>query len=81
MTAERVIPLARAAVGPLRPCPFCGGEAALEPAPWSAETVRIACGSDACAVRPATEYLLACYAEELRAAWNGRAEPCLHDPA
>ena len=63
----------RAAVGPLLPCPFCGGEAALEPDPWLDESVRVACGNDACRVQPRTEYLLLCYADELRAAWNGRA--------
>ncbi|HEX8693541.1 MAG TPA: nuclear transport factor 2 family protein [Longimicrobium sp.] len=65
---------ARTDVGPLRPCPFCGGAAALEPDPWLDESVRVACGNGACPVKPKTEYLLACYAGELRAAWNGRAE-------
>ena len=65
----------RAAVGPLRPCPFCGGEAALEPDPWLDESVRIACGNGACRVTPRTEYLLPRFADELRAAWNGRAAP------
>ena len=60
-------------VGLLRPCPFCGGDAALEPDPWLAEGFRIACGSEACGVKPRTESLLACYADELCAAWNGRA--------
>ena len=62
-----------AAIGPLRPCPFCGGAAALEASPWLRESVRITCGNDACGVKPKTEYLLACYADELSAAWNGRA--------
>jgi hypothetical protein len=56
----------------LRPCPFCGGEAAVEPDPWLDECVRITCGNDACRVKPRTEYLLACYADELREAWNAR---------
>ena len=62
-------------VGPLRPCPFCGGEATVEPDPWLDESVRIACGNEACRVTPKTEYLLVCYADELCAAWNGRAAP------
>jgi hypothetical protein len=61
----------------LRPCPFCGAEAAVEPDPWLDESVRIACGSDACRVKPRTEYLLACYADELREAWNAR-QPSAH---
>lgn len=72
-TRESTAPAPRVFVDPLRPCPFCGGEAALEPAPWLEETVRIGCGNEACPVRPRTEYLLACYADELCAAWNGRA--------
>lgn len=66
---------ARAAVGPLRPCPFCGGAAVVEADPRLAESVRVACGSGACRVQPRTEYLLACYAGELAAAWNGRVPP------
>ena len=57
----------------LRPCPFCGGAATVEASPWLDESVRIACGNDACRVQPRTEYLLARYADELSAAWNGRA--------
>lgn len=70
---DRTMDLPRAAVGPLRPCPFCGADAALEPDPWLDESLRITCGNDACRVRPRTESLLACYADELCAAWNGRA--------
>ena len=66
-------------IGALRPCPFCGCEAALEPDPWLGECVRIACGSDACRVAPRTEYLLVRYADELREAWNGRSGEA--DPA
>ncbi|HEU0077942.1 MAG TPA: hypothetical protein VFQ76_09865 [Longimicrobiaceae bacterium] len=61
--------------GALRPCPFCGGGAAVEPDPWLDGSVRIACGNDACRVRPRTEYLLACYADELHEAWNARRPP------
>lgn len=75
MAAESTMHPTRVAVGPLSPCPFCGGDATVEPDPWLAESVRIACGNPACRVQPKTEYLLACYADELRAAWNGRAEP------
>ena len=73
MTSTSTADLPRALVGPLRPCPFCGAAAALEASPWLRESVRITCGNDACGVRPRTEYLLACYADELSAAWNGRA--------
>jgi hypothetical protein len=66
---------ARVGAGLLRPCPFCGGAAMIEASPWLEESVRIACGSDACRVRPRTEYLLECYADELCAAWNGRVLP------
>lgn len=59
----------------LRPCPFCGAGAAVEPDPWLDGSVRITCGNDACRVRPRTEYLLACYADELREAWNARRPP------
>lgn len=58
----------------LRPCPFCGGAAALEADPWAGESVRVACGNEDCRVAPRTEYLLPAYADELCAAWNGRAE-------
>jgi hypothetical protein len=61
------------ATTPLRPCPFCGAPATLEPDPRLDGSLRIACGNDACGVRPRTEPLLACYAEELWAAWNRRA--------
>ncbi len=80
-TPRAVSDLAAAAAlpggGALRPCPFCGGEAAVEPDPWLDESVRIACGNDACRVRPRTESLLACYAGELREAWNAR-RPSAH---
>lgn len=75
MVDESTIPLPRAVVGPLRPCPFCGNAATVETSPWLAESVRIACGNDACGVQPKTEYLLVRYAGELSAAWNGRAAP------
>ena len=64
----------RASVGPLRPCPFCGGGATLERDPRLDESMRIACGNAACRVSPRTEYLLACFADELRAAWNARPD-------
>ena len=73
MMSTSIVPLPRAIVGPLRPCPFCGEAATVEPSPWLAESVRIACGNDACRVQPRTEYLLVRYADELSAAWNGRA--------
>jgi hypothetical protein len=57
---------------PLRTCPFCGADAVLEPSRVLRESIRITCGNDACGVRPRTEYLLACYADELCAAWNAR---------
>jgi hypothetical protein len=59
--------------GLLRPCPFCGGAATVEADPWLHDGVRIACVNEGCGVRPRTESLLACYADELCAAWNGRA--------
>lgn len=70
---ESTMDLSRAAAELLRPCPFCGAEAAVEADPWLDESIRITCGNDACRVRPRTESLLACYADELCAAWNGRA--------
>jgi hypothetical protein len=75
MASERTIHPPRAPVGPLRPCPFCGAAAALEADPWLDESLRITCGNDACLVRPRTESLLACYADELCAAWNARPAP------
>lgn len=56
----------------LQPCPFCGGMPRVEPDPWLADSVRIACGNRSCRVTPRTEYLLVCYAAELRTVWNGR---------
>ncbi len=74
MTGSTVtLTLPQVEVGLLLPCPFCGGGARLEPDPWQGESVRIACGNDACRVTPRTEYLLVRFADELRAAWNGRA--------
>lgn len=73
--SERTTWTPRAAVAPLRPCPFCGAEAALEPDPWLDESLRIVCGNEACRVRPRTETLLDCYADELCAAWNARPAP------
>ena len=73
MVDSSAIPLPRTVVGPLRPCPFCGGPATVEASPWMDESVRVACGNDACRVQPHTEYLLRRYADELSAAWNGRA--------
>lgn len=61
--------------GLLRPCPFCGAQAVLEADPWLQDGLRIACVNDACGVRPRTESLLACYADELCAAWNARPAP------
>jgi hypothetical protein len=72
MMSTTAVEVSRATMGPLRPCPFCGGPAALERSPWLSESVRITCGNDGCGVRPRTEYLLACYADELCAAWNAR---------
>ncbi|WP_420128044.1 hypothetical protein [Longimicrobium sp.] len=79
MVDESTVPLQRAVVGTLRPCPFCGEAATVEPSPWLAESVRVACGNEACRVQPHTEYLLVRYAGELREAWNGRAAPGAHD--
>jgi len=70
--SERTMQPPRAGASPLRPCPFCGAEAALEPDPWLDRSLRIVCGNDACPVRPRTETLLDGYADELCAAWNAR---------
>lgn len=72
MMSTSAVPLPGTAIAPLRPCPFCGAQAAVERSPWLQESVRIACGNEACGVRPRTEYLLACYADELCTAWNAR---------
>ena len=56
----------------LLPCPFCGAAPALRPHPELPEIVRVECAGDPCAVRPATEYLLARYVDELVAVWNRR---------
>ena len=76
MLTERTMQLPRAMLGPLRPCPFCGGAATVEPSPWLDESVRVGCGNDGCGVQPKTEYLLLRFARELSAAWNGRAATC-----
>lgn len=68
-TANRVAVLDATA---LQPCPFCGGRPTVEADPLMADSVRIACGNPSCRVAPRTEYLLTCYAAELRAVWNGR---------
>lgn len=57
------------------PCPFCGGAPVRERDPWDAACIRVACANPACRVVPRTEYLLACFADELLAAWNSRAAP------
>jgi hypothetical protein len=74
MTSTSVVNPAGVMMGPLRPCPFCGAQAALEPSPLLRESIRVACGNHGCGVRPRTEYLLACYADELCAAWNARPD-------
>ncbi len=74
---QRTADLPRAIPALLRPCPFCGGPAALEPDPWLNESLRITCGSAACQVKPRTEYLLPSFTDELCAAWNGR--PAMED--
>lgn len=56
----------------LLPCPFCGAAAALQPHPELPEIVRVECAGERCVVRPATEYLLARYVDELVAVWNRR---------
>ncbi|HEX8358558.1 MAG TPA: hypothetical protein VF613_00460 [Longimicrobium sp.] len=70
--------------GTLLPCPFCGGAAAVEADPWYGESARITCASDACRVSPKTEYLLLCFADEMRDSWNhrpGRALCIANQPA
>ncbi len=68
--------------GALLPCPFCGGAAAVEPDPWHGESARITCANDECAVSPKTEYLLLCFGDEMREAWNRRPSRALaHQPA
>jgi hypothetical protein len=74
IATSEMIDLPRALVGPLRPCPFCGAAPRVERNPWLDESVRIACGNEACGVRPRTEYLLLRFAGELRDAWNARPE-------
>jgi hypothetical protein len=74
-TTESTTSTQLADVGRLLPCPFCGGEAELEPHPSLDDCARAGCGNSTCAVRPATEYLLRCFVDELHAAWNQRAEP------
>ncbi|HEX8452973.1 MAG TPA: Lar family restriction alleviation protein [Longimicrobium sp.] len=72
MIESTVHPL-RQSIGPLLPCPFCGGAATVEADPWRGESIRVVCAGTACGVAPKTEYLLRAFAGELRAAWNGRA--------
>ena len=79
MIDSKVLPL-RHAVGPLLPCPFCGGAATVEADPWRGESIRVACAGAACPVAPKTEYLLTRFAGELRAAWNGRASAGAVEP-
>jgi hypothetical protein len=81
MMSTSAVNLPGIAVGPLRPCPFCGADAALEPSHLLRESIRITCGNPSCGVRPATEYLLACYADELCAAWNARPAPAAEGAA
>jgi len=69
---QRTIHLPRRTEGVLRPCPFCGGPATLEPDPRLDECLRVACGNQACRIAPRTEPLLACFVDELIAAWNER---------
>ena len=76
MIPESTASLPQATLGPLRPCPFCGGAATLEPDPWTGESFQIACANGACRVSPSTEYLLLHFGDELREAWNGRRESC-----
>jgi hypothetical protein len=61
-------------VATLLPCPFCGARPRLEPSPLLDDCVRIACGNEACHVRPRTEHLLTHFADELCAAWNERTD-------
>lgn len=58
---------------PLAACPFCGAAPTWERFPADASIVRIACVNRACGVAPRTEYLLADFADELRASWSARA--------
>lgn len=69
------------AIGPLLPCPFCGGEATVEADPWYGESARIACENPSCGVAPKTEYLLLRFADELRGAWNHRPGRARCQPA
>lgn len=72
MLASRTMTGAEAGTALLE-CPFCGAPAAFEAHPADGEIVRVACGGEGCAVRPATEYLLAEYRGDLVRAWNVRA--------
>lgn len=56
----------------LQCCPFCEAAPVRQQHPAIPEVVRVACTNDDCRVRPATEYLLEGYGDELRNAWNTR---------
>lgn len=61
----------------LKPCPWCGGQAALTNVRMSDHTFRVGCYNDSCGVRPATDYYGSreqpSSANEVIAAWNSRS--------